>query len=601
MPMNTEGDRRAPGMSRVPFDALVEVGAELGPAFEAQAIDISEEGMHLRTAYLPDIGQPLTFRFDVGPDSQVVCGAEVTWKQELGKGGEFGVRFTNLDAESAVALEHILGFGGPPPVAIPGSRVRMHIEGLGSPMRARVREASQAEITAFSELGFLQVGKQLELEDAQTGTKRPASIDRVEVEIHPESRVPQLVVTLRYDDAASRASMASVAAMEPVAAMDAAPAAEAQTDPEAKVSEARDATREPSPRDAEEPRVDEAPVAARTYAPAPAVEPAGDAMTDDALERASEEMRGAIARNAAKVGPAMAKMITRAKVTVALLAAKRKAQIKDASPIRRTTAPPPGGALHASGRKVVRRESEADEQAPDAPATKTLITKRRAMVAGAIGIAAVLGAVALNKPAPPAPLASAPPPEAVAPASTAPAAAPAESPAPAPMPITPSAPLDPTSLSPAARDDREAALPKKPHVAPFGNGPVAHGTRLHLKMDGPVELLQGASQPTGFTVRVPNRRSLEPAGPLASRDGRIASIRVTNDPNGAELSVMFKDGVPNYQVRAKGDTLEIALAPIGQVADAKSAAGVHAVQAKANDPADKPHGKGHKSGHPKRD
>src|SRR5262249_35673406 len=160
------------GAVRMPFDALVEVGGDLGPSFEAQAIDISEDGMHLKTAYLPEVGQPLTFRFDAGPGRQVVAIGEVTWKEELGKGGEFGVRFTNPDGESVAALGRILGLGGPPAAQAPGSRIRMHIDGLASPMRARVKEATLAEITAFSELGFLQVGKQLELEDAHTGNKR---------------------------------------------------------------------------------------------------------------------------------------------------------------------------------------------------------------------------------------------------------------------------------------------------------------------------------------------------------------------------------------------------------------------------------------------
>ena len=39
---------------------------------------------------------------------------------------------------------------------------------------------------------------------------------------------------------------------------------------------------------------------------------------------------------------------------------------------------------------------------------------------------------------------------------------------------------------------------------------------------------------------------------------------MTNDGAGAELTVTFKDGVPNYQVRAKGDYLEISLAPLGK-------------------------------------
>ena len=67
-------------------------------------------------------------------------------------------------------------------------------------MRAKIKDAHSSEITVGSDLGFLQVGKQLELEDAQSGSKRPAAIDRVEVAVDPASHVPQLVVTLRYAD-----------------------------------------------------------------------------------------------------------------------------------------------------------------------------------------------------------------------------------------------------------------------------------------------------------------------------------------------------------------------------------------------------------------
>ena len=103
---------------------------------------------------------------------------------------------------------------------------------------------------------------------------------------------------------------------------------------------------------------------------------------------------------------------------------------------------------------------------------------------------------------------------------------------------------------------------KRTHV-PFGNGPVHHGNVLQLKMDGPIESIEGAQQPTGFTVKVPGRKALEAAGPLASRDSRIAAIKVTNETAGAELTLAFKDGVPNYQVSGRGDTLFISLAPIG--------------------------------------
>jgi hypothetical protein len=110
--------------------------------------------------------------------------------------------------------------------------------------------------------------------------------------------------------------------------------------------------------------------------------------------------------------------------------------------------------------------------------------------------------------------------------------------------------------------------PGKPGKAtPFGNGPVSHGNVLKLKMDGLVGRIQGASQPSGFTVVIPGRKSIDSAAPLAAKDPRIAAIRVSNEPAGAELTVTFKDGVPNYQVKAHGDTLELHLAKAGHAGD----------------------------------
>src|SRR5262249_18333150 len=119
----------------------------------------------------------------------------------------FGVRFTNLDGASAAALCQMLGQGESTDAEAeratetqPGTRVRLHIDGLGSPMKARVRGASDSELLVGSNLEFLKVGRTLELEDVDRGGKRPAHIDRVDIEVDRESQVPLLVVTLRYDD-----------------------------------------------------------------------------------------------------------------------------------------------------------------------------------------------------------------------------------------------------------------------------------------------------------------------------------------------------------------------------------------------------------------
>jgi hypothetical protein len=517
-------DRRAPGATRTPFDGLVEVGGALGPSFEAQAVNVSEDGIHLRTAYLPELGQPLTCRFDGGPNKSVLVAGEVVWSQGEAKGGEFGVRFTEMDAESVDALKGLCGVGGSPPQVQAGSKVRLHIEGLASPMRAKIKDSHPTEVTVGSDLGFLQVGKQLELEDAQNGGKRPACIDRVEVAVDPDSNVPQLVVTLRYSDVEARVD----------ASRGAAPTAEAR--------------------------------------------PQFVAPSDDlaAVEEASRQMKGALARNIARIGPAFERFARRATTTVALMAQRRAARVDDGGAARRTTSLPPGGGLHASGRRVVRGESSPGLQ-PSTPegAPKLQVTKRKAIVAGAVMMAAIAGALVLKtahhetdggakaaesatSPAPagssestggPAPVGS----------TTLGATAPPAEPGPSPA-ASPAAGL---AAADDGADSAQGLHKKHARVAPFGNGPVHHGNVLRLKMDSAIDSLEGAQQPTGFAVKIPGRRSLEAAGPLAARDSRIAAIKISNDPAGAELTVAFKDGVPNYLVSARGDTLVIALAPPG--------------------------------------
>ncbi|HEY2368926.1 MAG TPA: PilZ domain-containing protein [Polyangiaceae bacterium] len=524
--MTMQSDRRAPGATRIPFEALVEISPSLGPSFEAQAVNVSDEGMHLRTAYLPEIGQPLLCRFELGKTGDVHVQGEVMWREEGESGGEFGLRFVDLDVQSAEALARIVNVKEKT-IQPSGAKVRLHIEGLGFPMKARVKDASRKELTVGNELGFLQVGKELELEDAETGEKRPARIDRVEVEIDPESRIPRLVVGLRYGDESESIRIDTHA-----------------HDQEAEMHEdepAKDATPGPTVMDgdAEEmPKED-----------AYASEAHHDDRDDhEEIEEESAKMKGSFAKNAAKVTPALLDFAKRAKATAGVLWEKRKARAKEqVDQQKRTTAPAPGGGLHASGRKVVR--------ASDLVATpkKKIDTKRKVVIGAAAGLAVVLAFAAMHK---------SPKTEAAKPVATDATAAAAQ-----PPPVLPNVPPPPVETV-AVNALPEAPDPSdhhhgKIHVAPFGNGNVQHGNVLKLKMDGPIEKINGGAQPTGFSVSIPGRRSLEPAGPLASRDNRIASIKVSNEGAGSELDVAFKDGVPSYLVRAKGDTLEIVLASPG--------------------------------------
>ena len=93
--MTQAQERRTEGQGRMPVETLVEVvGNEPGiPAFEAESVDVSARGMHLRTAYLPDEGAPLVCRFEEQGREIVVEGV-VAWRREGARGGEFGVEFT---------------------------------------------------------------------------------------------------------------------------------------------------------------------------------------------------------------------------------------------------------------------------------------------------------------------------------------------------------------------------------------------------------------------------------------------------------------------------------------------------------------------------
>jgi len=590
--MSTASDRRAPHASRIPFEGMVEVGGALGPSFEAQAVNLSEEGMHLRTAYLPEVGQPVTCRFDAGQGLVVVAAGEVLWKDDMGDGGEFGIRFTNLDSQSTVALQRIVGMVEEGMQLRPpqGRKVRLHIDGLASPMRARVKGSEGPSVTAFSELGFLQVGKQLDLEDAATGSKRPALIDRVDVEVERDTRIPQLVVTLRYDDEEAHAAEMEAHGMgaghgslspqvvgsdEDEDVIVPGPEGDAPMHARSAHDELDDEEHE---HDACGARGDEDTTDAEAAADGarPRVAHAAPAADDESrVDEESNKMKSAFARSAAKVTPALEKLAKRAKTTMAMLAAraaaKRGGKGDDVEiPVRRTTAPAPGGGLHAAGRKVIRGEIE-ERPADEAPAKpKFPITKKKMVVGGAVGAAVLLAFVAMRKPAPAPSAATTPAAETTA-AQAAAAAAPAPPPA---MPAMAQPPMnDPLASAamagaPGAIDPTNPAEKGKPGKAtPFGNGPVSHGNVIKIKMDGAIDRIQGASQPSGFTVVLPGRKSLDAAGPLASKDPRIAAIKVANEPGGAELTVTFKDGVPNYQVKAHGDMLEMHLAKAGRAGD----------------------------------
>lgn len=588
-------DRRAGGGQRVHFEALVAVGEDANGGFEAESVDVSPDGMRLRTAYLPDVGEKLVCRFD-GMGHEIVVEGEVIWRNEEAKGGEFGLRFTGLDAASEDAVKAMCAeLSGPveepaagkeEPAVPRGSRVRLHIEGLGSPMKARVRESAAKELEVGSNLEFLKVGRTLELEDVEAGAKREATIDGVKVDVDPATHVPQLVVTLRYDKAGA-------AAPAPAKKKEKARAS-VPPPPSRRSAEAA------APKDEGEP----APKASRRSSappPPPAEVEAGADGDDHDHDHDGEEKAGAGFGEraasagravAARVGPALSGMGERAKGAMsgmmALIERRRAArgdQKKSAAP-RRTTAPPPGGAITSDGRRVVREDAGDEEEAP-----RPRNNHRAAVTGGALGLIAVLAIFGMTRMVSGRGHAAA---ETAAAAPTALPAATAEAPASAssgtpvanvplfgPTPLSTTEPLAPpptaqASAAPAPAlpgpdgvpgangdDDDEpgGAAANGPILKEWGQGSVgSHPVVLRIKMDGAIERIAGSAGAQGFTINVPGRRSTSSATDLARKDKRLASVNVVNTSHGAEISVQFKDDVPSYQAKVKGEKLEISIA-----------------------------------------
>ena len=113
-------------------------------------------------------------------------------------------------------------------------------------------------------------------------------------------------------------------------------------------------------------------------------------------EEAVARMKGVVARQASRAGAALSRLGQRAKTTIGLLA-KRGRRPDEAASIRRTTSPPLGGGLHATGRRVVRGDGAvpAAEEGATPPGVK--MTRRKAAVATAVMLAAIVGALVLKK------------------------------------------------------------------------------------------------------------------------------------------------------------------------------------------------------------
>jgi hypothetical protein len=213
--MQREIERRAAGVRRVVVERIVDVCAtsSASSAFQGRSVDVSGRGMSVRAAHLPELEAPIVVRFQEH-GSEVIAEGVVAWRRETSQGSEFGVRFTALDSRSVQSLKALCQTESLPAVILPRTEsedgdtepvpeasgsVKLHIGGLGAPLSARVRQQGERRLSLGSSLDFLRVGRSVEIEDGVPGSRRGARIDEVDVAIDPESQVPELIVSLRYE------------------------------------------------------------------------------------------------------------------------------------------------------------------------------------------------------------------------------------------------------------------------------------------------------------------------------------------------------------------------------------------------------------------
>jgi hypothetical protein len=572
-------------------DICVQEGAS--SPFQAESANVSGRGMHVRTSYLPEVGEELVCRLN-HDDREILVEGRVAWRAEGQDSGEFGIQFTALDADSADILqslgERVIGAQSSSPRATEaledeeaegvelfseGARVKLHIEGLGAPMKACVHEGNTRKLRVGSALEFLKMGRGLQIEDVGEGARRGATVDTVNVVINPTTSVPELVVQLRYEGVSPTPPPAHVKKTGP--SYEDVAFARASADDEDDLEAMGDLSED-----------DAAPW-----------EPAAEALRarlGGAMKSAS-----AAASKAGSVFGAVAQSARESVVQAAALRTRAPAKMGEApsysaakrrQTTRQTHRVAPAhlrSGIHDLGLAGKKKVAPARVPRPE-PVSNA---KRRVPPAAVFGAAFVLfagSALALRSfgsekdVEATAPAAVAAPPtqtEVTAPqvASTAPVkkAVPTEDQVVAEVPLFgPQAmavkpkeqePEEGVDLAEAERRSAAAAVEDQtwddaaaeaevPQSKPWGKGTLYLPTIHRIRLDGVGAALSGAVNPDGFTVVIPGRKAMESGKTIQKRDKRIATVTTSNGENGATVKFEFRGAVPPYRVRLRQDFVE---------------------------------------------
>jgi hypothetical protein len=637
-------DNRAPGIRRVALDTLVEIcGQEPDvPAFEGRSLNVSGRGMLVESDFAPAVKTALVMRFE-HEGREVVVEALVAWREKSKAGGRFGVRFTALDSKSVIVLKQLCGQepreqdgdddeelhgrgdsplfaelddSHPPQPVITttvGAPMKLHIQGLAAPMKARVVDGKPARLRVGSQLDFLKLGRNVEVEDLSLGIKREASVHSVDVQVDAGSGIPQLIVTLRWDGSEDITPVPTVVS----SSKSKRPSAEADYfGHDELTSPGKSAKRSVPPKPnsvSTRPSEDEH----DDYV--------GDDDDDDEFNTAEALLKSRVAIWATALSRGM-KSASERVADVSRGTGKMLQGLAKRAPAERPRATSKTASVRSTRRLRPEPVSTRDRgtrrsQFPNGnrPATTSqasagVTVKRSHLLAGgAATLCVALGLYFLgagSEPAAsrePAQLASG---RDVAAAGEAVRVAPAQAPLTLPaegvnVPGARRQPLDteqqlradthgmvanvplfgPTQMAttePAPEaEDVVAAAPQRAGMdevslakdESFSDKVVAEPTEqssqrtfqvgrmnlpvIHrLRLDAPAELLQGEKTPNGFSVLIPGRKVMETGAGIASRDERITQVSAKNTPAGARITFRFGKEIPGYKARLRNDYIE---------------------------------------------
>jgi hypothetical protein len=192
-------ERRHSERARIPCHIPVELtDAARAAQFEADAVDLSVGGLSLRAAQLPDLGSQLFCTFEAMPGGAQILGrGEVVWRQPTGhQGGEFGLRFIEVDARNQALIdemvaERIARIAPRGKIAEP-VLATLEIENVDEPMTARLVHTNATQALFEQQLSHFAIGKAVIAHAGATLVRGHVA----SVEIRMEGTTPRLVINL---------------------------------------------------------------------------------------------------------------------------------------------------------------------------------------------------------------------------------------------------------------------------------------------------------------------------------------------------------------------------------------------------------------------